>query len=85
MDEFEHILAYKDANHQNRFKDETCTYCNMKGHMETVCLSKHDDHKLAKMAEKVSAVMAEMIAASNMQAIKSILNRLDKLNLKGTR
>ncbi len=83
--EFQHILAYKDCNRQNRFKDETCTYCNKNGHTETVCFSKHDDDKLAKMAEKVSAVMAEKIVASNMQAIESILNRLDKLNLKKTR
>ncbi len=30
-DEFEHIFAYRDSNHQNRFKNETCTYCNKKG------------------------------------------------------
>ncbi len=34
------------------------------------------------MAEKVSAAMAEKIAASNRQAMASILNRLDKINLK---
>ncbi len=30
--ELEQILAFRDGNHQNRFKDETCTYCNKKGH-----------------------------------------------------
>ncbi len=45
--------------------------------------SKHNDNKLAKVAEKVSAVMAYRIAASNKEAMESILNKLDKLNLKG--
>ncbi len=36
------------------------------------------------MAEKVSSIMADKLAASNNQTIESILNRLDKLNLKGT-
>ncbi len=51
--------------------------------METVCFSKCDNDKLAKMAEKVFAVMADKIAASNKEAMESILKKLDKLNLKG--
>ncbi len=38
-DEYEHIFTYRDGNRQNRFKDETCTYYNKKGHTETVCFS----------------------------------------------
>ncbi len=41
--EFEHVLAFNDCNHQNRFKDETCTYCNKKGHTEADCFAKRDD------------------------------------------
>ncbi len=57
-DEFEHIFTYKDGNRHNRFKDETCTYCNKKGHTETVSFAKCDNDKLTMMAEKVSAAMA---------------------------
>ncbi len=42
-DKFEHIFTYRDGNHQNRFKDETCTYCNKKVHTKTICFAKHDD------------------------------------------
>ncbi len=51
------ILAYRDGNRQNKYTNETCTYCNNKGHMEIVCFAKCDDNKLTKMAEKVSAIM----------------------------
>ncbi len=54
-----HIFTYKDSNRQNRFKDETSTYCNKKGNTETVCFTKRDDDKLTKMALKVSPTMAE--------------------------
>ncbi len=37
-DKLEQIVAYKDGDHQNKYKDETCTYCNKKGHKETVFL-----------------------------------------------
>ncbi len=60
-----------------------CTYCNKKGHTEVVCFAKRDDDKLTKMAEKVSAAMAEQIAATNKQAMESILETLNKMNLKG--
>ncbi len=67
----------------NKFKDETCTYCNKKGHTETICFTKLDDDKLTKMAQKVSAARAEQIAATNKQAMESILETLIKMNLKG--
>ncbi len=73
----------RDANCQNKFKGETGTYCNKKCHTEVVCFAKHDDDKLTKMATKVSAAMVEQIAASNKLAMDSILDRLDKMNLKG--
>ncbi len=57
--EFEQVFAFWDGNHQNWFKDEVCTYCNKKGHTETVCFAKCDDDKMTKMAEKVSAAMAK--------------------------
>ncbi len=57
--EFDQVFAFRNGNLQNVFKDETCTYCNKKGHTETVCFAKHDDDKLTKMARKVSAAMAE--------------------------
>ncbi len=62
--EFEQVFAFRDGNHQNKYKDETCIYCTKKGHTEIVCFAKRDDDKLTKMAAKVSAVMAEQIAAS---------------------
>ncbi len=49
-DEYEHICTYKDGNHQNRFKDETCTYCNKNEHTETVCFTKRDNDKQTKIA-----------------------------------
>ncbi len=78
IDEFERILAYKDSNCQDRFKDETCTYYNKKGHTELVCFSKCDNVKLAKMAD-----LADRISASSKCTMESTLNKLDKLNLKG--
>ncbi len=81
--EFEQVFAFRDGNHQNCFKDETCTYCNKKGHIETMCFARHDDDKLIKMAQNVSAAMAEKIAATNKQAIESILESHSKMNLKG--
>ncbi len=76
--EFEHV-----GNCQNRFKDETCTYCNKKGHTEAVCFAKPDDDKMTKMAVKVSTSMAEQIAATNKKVMESILETLAKMNLKG--
>ncbi len=70
--EFEQVFAFRDCNHHKRFRDQICTYCNKKGHTETVCFAKCDDDKLTKMAQKVSAVMVEQIAAMNKQAMKSI-------------
>ncbi len=81
--EFEQIFAFRDGNRQNQFKDETCTYCNKKGHTEVVCFAKRDDDKLAKLAQKLSVAMAEQIAATNKQAMESILETLNKINLKG--
>ncbi len=48
-----------------------------------VCFSKRDNEKLTKMAEKISAVMANKIAASNNEAFEYILNKIKRLNLKG--
>ncbi len=45
-DDLKYILTYRDYNRQHSFKDESCTYCNKKGHTETVCFSKRDDEKL---------------------------------------
>ncbi len=56
-----HWLKQLVRNRQNRFKDETCTYCNKKGHTETVCFAKRDDDKMNRLAEKVSAAMAQSI------------------------
>ncbi len=47
-----------------------------------VCFSKHDDDKLDKMTEKVSAAMTDRITASNIQTMESILNKNDQLNFK---
>ncbi len=80
--EFEQVFAFRDGNHQNQFKDETCTYCNKKGHTETICFTKRDFDKWTKMAQKVSATMVKQIAAMNKQAIESILETLSKMNLK---
>ncbi len=77
-DDLKHILTYRDDNHQHRFKDESCTYCNKKGHTEMVCFSKRDDEKLTKLAEKISAVMAGKIAASNNEAFETVLNKIKK-------
>ncbi len=56
--ELEQILVFQDCNHQNRFKGETCMYCNKKGHTKTVCFAKRDDDKITRLAEKVSVAMA---------------------------
>ncbi len=82
-DDLKHILAYRDDNCQHRFKDESCTYCNKKGHTEMVCFSKRNDEMLTKMAEKISPIMANNIAASNNEPFESVLNKIEKLNLKG--
>ncbi len=63
--EFEQVFAFRDSNRQNQFKDETCTYCNKKGHTETVCFAKHDANKMTKMANTISAALAEDILATN--------------------
>ncbi len=81
--EFEQVFAFRDGNRQNKFKDETCTYFNKICHTEVVSFAKREDDKLTKMAAKVSAAMAEQIAASNKLTMDSILDRLDKINLKG--
>ncbi len=66
--EFEQVFAFRDGNLQNQFKDESCTYCNKKGHTETICFAKRDNDKLTKMAKIFSATMAEQIAATNTKA-----------------
>ncbi len=33
-DDLKHILTYKDDHCQHRFKDESCPYCNKKGHQK---------------------------------------------------
>ncbi len=81
-DDLKHILTYRDDHHQHRFKDESCTYCNKKGHTESVCFSKRDHEKLIKMAVKISAVMADKITASNNEAFESVLNKIKRLDLK---
>ncbi len=80
---FETVFAFRDGNRQHKFKDVTCTYCNKKGYTEAVCFAKFGNDKLNKMAAKVSAAMAERIAASNKIAMDSILDRLDKMKFKG--
>ncbi len=42
----------------------------------------YDHDKLTKMAEKVSAAMAEQIASTNKKAMESILETLNELKLK---
>ncbi len=71
--DLEQILAFRDGNRLNRFKDETCMYCNKKGHTETVCFAKRVNDKMSRMVEKVSASMAEVIAATNNLAMKGII------------
>ncbi len=81
--ELEQILAFRDGNRTDRFKDETCTYCNKKGHTETVCYAKRHNNKMTRLEEKVSAAMAQSIAATNKLAVESILETLSKMDLKG--
>ncbi len=81
--EFEQVFAFRDSNRQNRFKDETCTYCNKKGHTEVVCFAKRDDDKMSKIAKSISASLAEEISAADKKAMDSILDTLNKMNLKG--
>ncbi len=82
-DNLKHILTYKDNHRQHRFKDESCTYCNKKGHTETVCFSKLVNEKLTKMAVKISAVMTCKITTNNNEALMSVLKEIKRLNLKG--
>ncbi len=81
--EFEQVFAFRDSNRKNRLKDETCAYCNKKGHTEVVCFPKHDNDKMTKMAKSISASLAEEISAANKKAMDSILDILNKKNLKG--
>ncbi len=67
--EFEQIFDFRDGNRQNRFKDETCTYCNKKGHTKIICLAKRDDNKMARMAKTVSSAIEEEITATNKNAM----------------
>ncbi len=67
--ELEQILAFRDGNRPNRFNYEICKYCNKKGHTETMCFAKREDYKMTKMAENISASMAQAIAAANKLAI----------------
>ncbi len=69
IDRLKHILAYKDGECRNKFKDETCTYCNKKGHTEIVCFTKCDDEKLSKLAEKCTSSMAEKCIATMAEKI----------------
>ncbi len=61
--------AFRDGNRQNRFKDETCTYCNKKCHTETICFAKHDDDKMTKMAKTIASALAGEISATNKKAM----------------
>ncbi len=79
----EQVFAIRDSNRKNLFKDETCTYCNKKGHTEAACFAKCDNDKMTKVAENVSAAMAEQLTAMNKKAMDSILETLSKMNLKG--
>ncbi len=83
FNELEQIVAFRDINRPNRFNDETCTDCSKKGHTETICFTKRDGDNMIKMAEKVSAVMAQAIAATNKLAMEGIIETLSKMNLKG--
>ncbi len=83
LTDLKHILTYKDVHRQHRFKDESCTYCNKKGHTEMVCFSKCDDEKVTKISVKISAVMADKITASSNEAFESVLKEIKRLNLKG--
>ncbi len=47
-------------------------YSNKKGHTETICFVKCNDDKMTRLAEKVSATMAQSIAATNKLAMESI-------------
>ncbi len=81
--EFEQVFVFQDGNRQNQFKDETCTYCNKKGHTETFLFAKGDDDKLTRMAQKVCAAMVGQITAMNKQSMESILETQSKMNLEG--
>ncbi len=70
-DDLNQIITYRDDHRQHRFKDESCTDGNKKGHTEMVGFSKRDDEKLIKMAVKISAVMTDKITASNNEAFES--------------
>ncbi len=72
--EFEQVFAFRDGNLQNRFKDETCTYCNKKGHTETIRFAKRNDNKMAMMAKTISAAMAK-------KAMESIFDTFKKMHL----
>ncbi len=47
--QFEQNFAFKVGNRQKRFKDEIYSYCNKKGHTETICFAKRDEDKMTKM------------------------------------
>ncbi len=55
-------------------------YCNKKGHTEIVCFAKHDDDKMTRLAEKVSAAMAQSITATNKLAMEGIIETISKSN-----
>ncbi len=56
-------------------------YCNKKGHTDTICFAKLDDDKMTRIAVKVSASMAQAIAATKKLAMEGIIETLSKMNL----
>ncbi len=83
--EFEPFIAFPDGNHQNRFKDETSTYCNKKGHTETVCIANRDNDKMNNKVNTLSAGIAEQITATNTKATtESILDEFKRIGTTTT-
>ncbi len=85
INNLEQLFAYKEGDSKNKFRDETCTYCNMKGHKENVCFTKCDDTKSSKLAEKCTSAMTDHLSTYNKESMEAIMSKLKSLflNAKG--
>ncbi len=82
INELEQILAYKDGDHKNKYKDETYTYCNKKDQQKLSVSQNMRMKKLNKLAEECTAAMVDHLSTYNKEAMDTIMNKLESLFLK---
>ena len=78
----EQIYAFQSSDRKNKYKDETCTFCQRKGHTENVCFAKKDEAKLEKFAMKCASSMQEVFLHNNDANMKDLCDKLEHIVLK---